>query len=165
MSLRLVFDTFDDIRGRCDIAPIRLAGGEPGYDDGALVPSSNWSPLTAGDAEWHRADDTTLHSIRIELLHQSLPDLHAHNLTRRFESAAGRNPLNGRWPPTSWAARPAPPTGPPPRRTPPPGGASALHVDNFDRLPYATRHQSRRRLCLNLGPGPRYLLLGDQDIQ
>lgn len=42
---------------------------------------------------------------------------------------------------------------------------TGLHVDNFDRLPYARRHRSRRRLCLNLGPSPRYLLIGDRDIQ
>ncbi|MFF7655067.1 hypothetical protein ACFZCY_35405 [Streptomyces sp. NPDC007983] len=40
-----------------------------------------------------------------------------------------------------------------------------LHVDNWDRLPYSRRHTSRRRLCINLGPGTRYLLLADVDIR
>ncbi|MEV6418118.1 hypothetical protein [Streptomyces sp. NPDC051662] len=56
MGPRLVFDTFDDIRGRCDIAPARLPGGDPGYDDGAIVPGDDWVPLTADEAEQHRAD-------------------------------------------------------------------------------------------------------------
>ncbi|WP_327378814.1 hypothetical protein OG393_33420 (plasmid) [Streptomyces sp. NBC_01216] len=46
MGPRLVFDTFDDIRGRCDTAPARQAGSELGYDHGAIVPSDDWVPLT-----------------------------------------------------------------------------------------------------------------------
>ncbi|MEV7090490.1 hypothetical protein AB0O07_32220 [Streptomyces sp. NPDC093085] len=38
MGPRLVCDTYDDIRGRCDTAPVRQAGSEPGYDRGAIVP-------------------------------------------------------------------------------------------------------------------------------
>ncbi|MFD3916822.1 hypothetical protein [Streptomyces sp. NPDC058603] len=41
MGPRLVFDTFDDIRGRCDITPVRLLGSEPGYDDDAIVPGDD----------------------------------------------------------------------------------------------------------------------------
>lgn len=165
MGPRLVFGTFDDIRGRCDVAPVRLTSSEPGYDDGALVPGSSWRPLTADDAERHRADDSTPDSVRIELVHRSLPNLDAGDLTGRLEVAAGLDPLNGRWPakllgcaasPGNWATTTEDSTTQ--RRI-------GLHVDNFDRLPYATRHQGRRRLCLNLGPGPRYLLLGDLDVQ
>ncbi|MGF1426868.1 hypothetical protein [Kitasatospora sp. LaBMicrA B282] len=45
------------------------------------------------------------------------------------------------------------------------GRRLGLHVDNWDKLSYAEKHRGRRRLCLNLGPGTRYLLLGDIDIQ
>ncbi|TQF06915.1 hypothetical protein E6W39_37895 [Kitasatospora acidiphila] len=38
-----------------------------------------------------------------------------------------------------------------------------IHLDNWDRLPYRNRLQSRRRLCINAGPGARYLLLGSVD--
>lgn len=165
MGPRLVFDTFDDIRGRCDLAPVRLASSESGYDDGALVPGDSWSPLTADDAERHRADDSTPDNVRIELVHRPLPNLDADDLTGRLEIAAALDPLNGRWPadllgcaasPGNWATTTEDSTTQ--RRI-------GLHVDNFDRLPYATRHQGRRRLCLNLGPGPRYLLVGDRDVQ
>ncbi|WP_149825470.1 hypothetical protein [Streptomyces tailanensis] len=83
----------------------------------------------------------------------------------RFEAAARLDPLAGRWPTKllgcatsldDWAtATEDSSTG---RRIGP-------HVDSFDRLPYPTRHQGRQRLRLNLGPGPRYLLIGAQDIQ
>jgi hypothetical protein len=43
--------------------------------------------------------------------------------------------------------------------------APGMHVDNIDALPYGVRlAQSRRRLGINLGPGPRYLLVGLPDI-
>ncbi|WP_327049168.1 hypothetical protein OG320_15565 [Microbispora sp. NBC_01189] len=44
------------------------------------------------------------------------------------------------------------------------GRRIGLHVDNFDRLPYPGRLRSRRRLCLNLGPGTRWLLVCDCTI-
>jgi hypothetical protein len=39
-----------------------------------------------------------------------------------------------------------------------------LHIDNFDRMSWATRHRSRRRLCLNFGPGTRYLVFANVDV-
>lgn len=33
-----------------------------------------------------------------------------------------------------------------------------LHVDNWDHMPLALRAAGRRRLCVNLGLGPRYLI-------
>lgn len=45
------------------------------------------------------------------------------------------------------------------------GHRIGLHVDNWDKLPYATKHTGRRRICINIGPGTRYLLLGDRDIR
>lgn len=165
MGPRLLFGTFDDIRGRCDIAPARQTASEPGYDDGAIVPDENWKPLTAADAEHHRAGDSVPDSARIELVRRPLPVLDPHDLTGRLKAAARLDPLNGRWPtellgcaasPSNWATT---------TEDSATGRRIGLHVDNFDRLPYARRHQSRRRLCLNLGPGPPYLLIGDHDIQ
>ncbi|MFF9785142.1 hypothetical protein [Streptomyces nigrescens] len=165
MGPRFLFGTFDDIRGRCDIAPARQTTSEPGYDDGAIVPDENWKSLTVADAEHHRAGDSVPDSARIELVRRPLPVLDPHDLTGRLEAAARLDPLNGRWPtellgcaasPGNWATT---------TEDSATGRRIGLHVDNFDRLPYARRHQSRRRLCLNLGPGPRYLLIGDHDIQ
>ncbi|WP_037906459.1 hypothetical protein [Actinacidiphila yeochonensis] len=165
MGPRLTFDTFDDIRGRCDVAPVRLTVKEPGYDDGALVPSDRWSPLSAADAELYRADDSTPASVRIELVHRPLPDLDTDDLTGRLQVAAGLDPLHGRWPANLLGCATSPGNWATTTEDSDTRRRIGLHVDNFDRLPYATRHQSRRRLCLNLGPGPRYLLVGDRDVQ
>jgi hypothetical protein len=39
-----------------------------------------------------------------------------------------------------------------------PAGRIGFHVDNWDDLPLAERARGRKRLCVNLGAGPRYLL-------
>ncbi|MFD7137011.1 hypothetical protein [Streptomyces sp. NPDC059894] len=165
MGPRLVFGTFDDIRDRCEIAPVRQTDNEPGYDDGAIVPGEDWKAITSDEAEQHRADDSAPDSVRIELVSRPLPDLDPDDLAGRIETAARLDPLNGRWPtqllgctasPGNWATTTEDSAT---RRR------IGLHVDNFDRLPYPRRHHGRRRLCLNLGPGPRYLLIGDHDIQ
>ncbi|MEU3092477.1 hypothetical protein ACWCQ0_38705 [Streptomyces massasporeus] len=165
MGPRLVFDTFDDIRDRCEIAPVRQTDNEPGYDDGAIIPGGDWKAITSDEAEQHRADDSAPDGVRIEFVSRPLPDLDPDDLAGRLETAAWLDPLNGRWPtkllgctasPGNWATTTEDSAI---RRR------IGLHVDNFDRLPYPRRHHGRRRLCLNLGPGPRYLLIGDHDIQ
>jgi hypothetical protein len=40
-----------------------------------------------------------------------------------------------------------------------------IHLDNFDRMPLERRHESRRRIGINLGPGTRFLVLTTQDVQ
>ncbi|MEU4359112.1 hypothetical protein [Streptomyces virginiae] len=45
------------------------------------------------------------------------------------------------------------------------GRLIGLHLDNWDKLAYADKHTGRRRLCLNLGPGVRYIILGAIDAQ
>jgi hypothetical protein len=39
------------------------------------------------------------------------------------------------------------------------GSYLGLHLDNWDRLPLSDRRAARNRMCLNLGPGPRFLLV------
>ncbi|MFF7192364.1 hypothetical protein ACFZAM_01390 [Streptomyces sp. NPDC008079] len=165
MGPRLAFDTFDDIRGRCDIAPVRHTRDVPGYDDGALLPDDDWTLLTALDAATLRADDTTPDSVLIELVRPPLPTLSPDELNGRLELAAGLDPLNGRWPTRLLGCTISPAHRATTTEDFTTGRRIGLHIDNFDRLPYARRHESRRRLCLNLGPGPRYLLIGDRDIQ
>ncbi|MEH0490469.1 MULTISPECIES: hypothetical protein [Streptomyces] len=165
MGPQLVFHSFDDLRGRCDTAPVRQTTSESDYDDGAIVPDENWKSITAADAEQHRADDSVPDSIRIELVHRPLPDLDSDDLAGRLETAARLDPLNGHWPTTLLGCAASPGHWTTTTEDSTTGRRIGLHVDNFDRLPYARRHQGRRRLCLNLGPGPRYLLIGDHDIQ
>jgi len=165
MGPRIAFDTYDDIRGRCDTAPVRQTAGEPGYDDGAVVPGDYWTPLTEVDAERHRADGSTPDGVRIDLVHRALPRLNPDDLRARLETAARLDPLDGHWPTTLLGCASTSGNRPTTTEDPATGRRIGLHVDNFDRLPYARRHQGRRRLCINLGPGPRYLLIGDHDIQ
>ncbi|GGZ92828.1 hypothetical protein [Streptomyces bluensis] len=96
MGPRLLFEAFDDIRGRCDIASVRLTRNESGYDDGALVPGSDWNPITADDAKHLRADGATPDSVLIELVHRPLPESAPDALEARLETAARLDPP--RWP-------------------------------------------------------------------
>ncbi|KPC88310.1 hypothetical protein G3260_000069 [Streptomyces albus] len=165
MGPRLVFDTFDDIRDRCEIAPVRQTGNEPGHDDRAIVPGGKWKAITYDEAEQHRADDSTPDSIRVELVSQPLPDLDPDDLAGRLETAARLDPLNGRWPTKLLGCTASPGNRATTTEDSTTSRRIGLHVDNFDRLPYPRRHHGRRRLCINLGPGTRYLLIGDHDIQ
>ncbi|SEG85430.1 hypothetical protein SAMN05216223_11663 [Actinacidiphila yanglinensis] len=87
MGPRLAFDTFDGIRGRCDIAPARQTASEAGYDD-AIVPDETWTTLTAADAEQHRADGSVPDSVRIELVRRPLLGVHAGEFDGCVQSAA-----------------------------------------------------------------------------
>lgn len=165
MGPRLVFDTFDDIRNRCAVAPVRLTHNEPAYDNGAVVPGGSWRAITSDEAERLRADDSTPDSVRIEFVSRPLPDLDPDDLAGRLETAALLDPLNGRWPTGLLGCTASPGNLATTTEEATTGRRIGLHVDNFDRLPYSGRRCGRRRLCLNLGPGSRYLLIGDLDIQ
>lgn len=165
MGPRLLFGTVSDLRRRCDVASVRLTRSEPGYDTGALVPSDDWEPLTPAEAENLRPDSTILDQTLIELVHRPLPALAPGDLTGRLEAAASLDPLNGGWPTALLGCTASPGNWTTTTEDSTIGRRIGLHVDNFDRLSYATRHCGRRRLCLNLGPGTRYLLLGDRDVQ
>lgn len=45
------------------------------------------------------------------------------------------------------------------------GAAALQHNGGRPHLPYAEKHTGRQRLCLNLGPGTRYIILGNIDAQ
>ncbi|WP_175409717.1 hypothetical protein [Streptomyces sp. TRM64462] len=45
------------------------------------------------------------------------------------------------------------------------GRRIGLHLDNWDKLPYTAKHTGRRRLCLNLGPGSRFIILTTANAQ
>ncbi|MFJ6379691.1 hypothetical protein ACIQI7_06725 [Kitasatospora sp. NPDC092039] len=142
---------------RCEVTGVRIASGEPEYEDGAILPAGPWRPLTTELAASLKPTTGTSDSTLVELI--KLPD----------------GP-----PPTSLAAL-ADPLGDPdavhlgqaasPAKalTTTPnykdGRRIGLHLDNCDKLDYQTKHTGRRRLCINLGPGTRYLLLGALDIQ
>ncbi|MEV4376127.1 hypothetical protein [Streptosporangium sp. NPDC049644] len=131
----------------------------------AVVPREDWKPLGDDEADRLRPDDTTPTSVVIELVAQPLPVFAFDDLQGRVDAATALDPLEGRWPRRRLACAASPPgrlTGTEDSTT---GHRIGLHVDNFDRLPYPARQNSRRRPCLNLGPGTRYLLVGDRDIK
>ncbi|WP_431772096.1 hypothetical protein [Streptomyces cucumeris] len=144
------------LRERCDVTTVRTLRGAPGYEDRAVVPVDAWTKVTEDMARDLTDTSQTPDSALVELVQQpaftgalkaladGLRDPDAVYIGQAHAPAdiltTTSNHENG-------------------------GRRIGLHVDNWDRLPYATRHTGRRRLCLNLGPGSRYLLLGDLDIR
>ncbi|WP_416483437.1 hypothetical protein [Streptomyces sp. CL12] len=165
MGPRLLFRTLDDLRGRCDITSVQQIRDKPGYDDAALAPGSDWAPMTSDDTEHLRVDSATPDSTLIELVHQPLPGLAPDDLAGRRRTAALLEPMDGYRPATLLGCASSPGDRLTTTEDHTTGRRIGLHVDNFDRLSYSARHQGRRRLCLNLGPGPRYLLICDHDVQ
>ncbi|MFF4416418.1 hypothetical protein ACFYY8_28180 [Streptosporangium sp. NPDC001559] len=165
MSVRLLFDRFSDIQERVVIGDVRQAGDTPGYDsDMAVVPQENWTALSEIDAEHLRPDRSIPNSMVIELVAQVLPVFTSNDLQGRLDTAAALNPLKGIWPRRRLACTASQPGRLTSTEDPSTERRIGLHIDNFDRRNYPDRHLSRRRLCLNLGPGTRYLLVGDRDI-
>lgn len=167
MGLRLSFDDFTSIQNRIDIGNVIQAGDTPGYDDArAVVPAQDWRPLSREEAGQLRSGDTTPPGVVVELVTRPLPGFDPDDLDGRRQAAAALDPLEGRWPRTLLACADSPSGVLTTTRDHHNGGRRiGLHVDNFDRLTFPARLQSRRRLCLNFGPGTRYLLVGDQDIR
>ncbi|MFI1887599.1 hypothetical protein [Streptomyces jumonjinensis] len=165
MGPRLVFGRFDGIQGRIDTTSVRTTSCERGYDDGAVVPRDDWHPLSREAAERLRPDASIPASVRIELVRRRLPAFEPQDIAGRLEAASSLDPLPGRWPSKLLGCTVSHGDRRTTTENSTTGRRIGLHVDNFDRLPYGRRHEGRRRLCLNLGPGSRYLLLGGQDIE
>ncbi|MEU3572199.1 hypothetical protein AB0E96_27800 [Kitasatospora sp. NPDC036755] len=142
---------------RCEIAGVRTVGGEPEYEPGAVLPAGPWQPLTADLAARLKPRAQTADNTLVELV--KLPDGPV-----PASLAALADPLGD---PDAvhlgQAASPAKSLTTTPNYQD--GRRIGLHVDNWDRLDYQSKHTGRRRLCFNLGPGTRYLLLADLDIR
>lgn len=165
MGTRLAFSEPEKLIDRCAIASVRQTSGEDGYDDGCVVPCAPWRPITPDEADELRAGALSPDNVRVELIRRSLPSFTTDDEAGRLGAAANIDPLPGRWPDNLLGCTVCPGDSVTSTHDSTTGLRIGLHVDNFDRLPYPQRHEGRRRLCLNLGPGSRYLLLADQDIQ
>ncbi|MFB7908435.1 hypothetical protein [Kitasatospora sp. NPDC056076] len=146
------------LHARCDYGRPRRLYFEPDYETGAAVPDPTaWEPLPGGYPERFAPGYFTPASGLVELFR--LPD----TVTDRDTLAALVETLGDPHPVTLGDA-----DDPPGQSTthvlPESGRRPGLHVDNHQNLPYGERRKARRRLCVNLGPGPRYLLLADTDI-
>ncbi|MER7129799.1 hypothetical protein [Streptosporangium saharense] len=165
MGIRLLFNQFSDIQERVSVGGVRQAGNTPGYDsDVAIVPQENWAAIGEDEADRLRPDNTTPNSLVIELVTQPLPMFVFDDLQGRLDAATSLNPLEGNWPRRRLACTASHPGQLTTTEDPATDRRIGLHIDNFDRRTYSDRHLSRRRLCLNLGPGTRYLLVDDRDI-
>ncbi|WP_372407153.1 hypothetical protein [Streptomyces luteireticuli] len=161
----MVFDQGGSLRERCEIGSVRLSHGEADYDEGAVVPVDDWRPLTPREAQWLQAKPGTPDAELIELVHQPLPDSRVEEALAVQADAAGLYPFTDCWPAEFLGCVTNPGDARTTTEDPATGRRLGLHVDNWDRLPYGARGDGRRRLCLNLGPGTRYFLLGDRDIE
>ncbi|MGP3980573.1 hypothetical protein [Streptomyces sp. KR80] len=162
MNLHIAFKDYAALRQRCEVAPVRTADDNPHYEDGAVIPAGDWQPLDPDLAERLRPNEETLASTLVELV--KLPDNEHLTPEQIIYVATGLTPQASNR--TDYLGRAA--SAPKMLTTtinPASNRRIGLHVDNWDRLPNATRSLSRRRLCINLGPGTRYLLLAHLTIQ
>lgn len=151
---------YTDRRGlqdRCAIATVTYGTDDPGYDAESLLPADDWIPLPARLASELDARSDAHASTVIELVR--VPGVTALDEIYRFQPFGDRHPARflGY---TECAAD---------QRTTTTDTRTmrrlGIHLDNFDRMPLERRHESRRRIGINLGPGPRYLVLATQDIK
>ncbi|MEU4352486.1 hypothetical protein [Streptomyces sp. NPDC023838] len=156
MTLSIAAADLSALQGRCETTTLRTMRGGPTYETGAVVPAGPWAGITDDTARdltdcAHVKDSALVELVKppdltdvLGTLADCLGDPDAVHLGQAGAPAdtftTTANHENG-------------------------GRRIGLHVDNWDKLPYPTKHTGRRRLCLNLGPGTRYLLLGDLDIR
>ncbi|RKT18993.1 hypothetical protein BX285_3435 [Streptomyces sp. 1114.5] len=143
---------------RCEIGGVRQRLHlEPGYESGAVLPAGDWSPLPEDHPERYAPSIFTQDSGLVEFFR--LPD----TVTDRHSLAALVGEL-GDPHPVPLGETDDPPGEPVTHRLPESGLRPGVHIDHHENLPYAERRTSRRRLCVNLGPGTRYLLLSTSNI-
>jgi hypothetical protein len=161
MSLLLAYTHYDELRTRCEISATATRY-DPAYEDRSVLPVGGWEPLSRDIADRFVPIDDTPDSILVELVR--LP--HGADLTTSASLPNGLVTL-----PFLPGNSPVQHRG---RVTAAPGELTTtvnqangrrigLHLDNWDHLSWPHRHRSRRRLCINTGPGSRYLILADVD--
>jgi hypothetical protein len=144
------------LRDRCEITTLRPASSEEPYETGAAVPVNHWEPLPPHLPAGLQASQDADHRSLVELV--ALPPGAAPTSFANLASTLHDPRATYLGHSTS---RPKLPT----TTNPANNLFVGVHVDNHDRLPYPARHLGRRRLCFNLGPATRYLLLADRDIR
>ncbi|GAA2675029.1 hypothetical protein [Streptomyces lunalinharesii] len=156
MPLRVAVTDLDALRERCDTAVVRAVRNTSEFEDGAIIPSGAWKPLTAAAgralaAPPHTSPATLVEVVKLpaptgadlEGLAKPLGDEQAQYLGQALAEPGMTTTTNNYQD----------------------GRLIGLHLDNWDKLGYAGRPGARRRLALNLGPGNRYIILGALDAQ
>ncbi|MFA7764813.1 hypothetical protein [Streptomyces sp. NRRL S-448] len=152
MPLHIAYGDPFALRARCEVATVRTTRPEEtAYDPGAVVPAGQWRPMTDTDVKAVTAPRRPVDSTLVEIIRpphrEGLP---LEDLTRPLgdpdavylgQALAKPDMITTT---DNYAV----------------GRLLGLHLDNWDKLSYADKHTGRRRLCLNLGPGNRYIILG-----
>ncbi|WP_369145641.1 hypothetical protein [Streptomyces sp. R44] len=156
MPLRLAFDDLCALRARCGIAAVRTIDDAPDYEDGAVAPSGPWQSLTDETVRMLTVPARVPSSTLVEIVRPPVPidsgladlaaslgDSHAEYIGQALAEPGMRTTTDN-------------------YRD---GRLIGLHLDNWDKLTYGRRATGRRRLAFNLGPGNRYIILGDVDAR
>ncbi|MFE4514251.1 hypothetical protein ACFRMQ_08670 [Kitasatospora sp. NPDC056783] len=156
----IMFTDYTKLRDRCQIATTAVVHDQPAHEDGAVIPTGRWTPISATEADLLRAPHHVPGTEAVELV--AFPDLHTSGVMDGPWWTT--HPSFTRSPRTRYANHATSPAGDLTVTVNPANGKRlGIHLDNWDRLPYPHRRSSRRRLCFNAGPGSRYLLIGDTD--
>ncbi|WP_405979049.1 hypothetical protein [Streptomyces sp. NBC_00158] len=157
MPLHIAYGDPAALRARCEISTARSAHPEENdYEAGSVVPAGQWRAMAESDVRAVTAPRRPLDSTLVEIVRPPFCDgLPLEDLTRPMgdpEAVYLGQALSKADMTTTTDNRAD-------------GRLLGLHLDNWDKLPYAEKHTARRRLCLNLGPGTRYIVLGAVDAQ
>ncbi|MFJ5066516.1 hypothetical protein ACIQC7_08880 [Kitasatospora sp. NPDC088556] len=152
--------TIDGILERCHVSGTRLVSTDDwDYDTGAVVPTGDWQPLVPYRAGLLRGATDERRMVEIVRFPDDVfaairgvgPE-HAGACVLPVAGATYRGAITCTGDALTTTVRPE-------NR----GLRIGLHLDNWDRQTCATRLDSRRRIMANLGPYPRYLLVGEFD--
>lgn len=156
MTLAIVADDPAALRKRCEVTTLCTVRGDAPYEERAIIPAGPWTSISDETArDMTSAASHTRDSALVELVQAPPPTGPLSTLAEPMGDPAVLHLGQARAPADALTT-----TG-----NHEYGGRIGLHVDNWDRLSYMVKHTGRRRLCLNLGPGTRYLLLADLDIR
>ncbi|MFJ9772274.1 hypothetical protein ACIRVF_13675 [Kitasatospora sp. NPDC101157] len=142
---------------RCEIGGVRRLYHEPGYENGAVLPAGDWAPLSEEIPARYAPSIFTKDSGLVEFFRLPATVTSRHLLAALVGDLGDPDPV--RLPVTD-----DPPGEPVTHRLAEHGPRPGLHIDDHQNLPCAERDLARRRLCVNLGPGDRHLLLATRDI-
>ncbi|MFC5664450.1 hypothetical protein ACFP3U_15835 [Kitasatospora misakiensis] len=149
-----------EILRRCRVGGTRQVGtNDTGYESRAVIPRGDWRPLTTSQAKQLRGATDARRMVEIVRLpsevfaaiigagqgRADIPVLPSTDATYRGAMTCTGDTLTTTVNPENDGLR------------------IGLHLDNWDQQTCANRLDSRRRLMVNLGPAPRYLLIGEFD--
>jgi hypothetical protein len=174
MGVRIVYDNLDALRDHHHgVSTTTFVDRDARYEPNALVPNPERTQVDLAVLERLRATEDTPDTALIELVrppHRLVT--RARNLTAdRIAGEPVHVPINapdvggGAYDVTLLGGTASPTDALTTTVNPRTGLRHGIHPDNWDALPRAERlTQSRRRLAINLGPGPRYLLIAFPDV-